>query len=65
MSNFFGKDDLITLCFQLGIDNEKMEYGSKDALAREIIKYCRKNDIDERLMNLIIEKRPFLFQPIK
>lgn len=65
LANLFSSDDLITLCFQMGIDHEMLNTIPKQAFAREIILYCSRNGRLETLYHLVQEKRPFIFQQDK
>lgn len=61
LTNLFSDDDLIELCFDLGIDYELLSGSSKIGKSAAMMKWAKNNNKSRRLYELIKEKRPFIF----
>ena len=58
MVRYFNKTELETLCFDLGIDKDDLPNATKPELAQEIILYCERHGMLERLLDICREQRP-------
>ena len=54
----FGMDDLRTLAFDLGLDVEDLRQERKTQIVLDLIQHCERYAITERLMLLVLERRP-------
>ena len=54
----FNDSELRDLCFDLGVDYESVEGGTRDAKARELITYLQRRDRLTELIDLCRERRP-------
>lgn len=61
LTNLFSEDELITLCFELGIDYEQLPGSSKLGKAREIIKFCDRRNLLKKLHHKVKMERPYVF----
>ncbi|MEZ4591811.1 MAG: hypothetical protein R3D55_11825 [Chloroflexota bacterium] len=61
LTNLFSEDELITLCFELGIDYELLPGSSKLGKAREIIKFCDRRGLLKKLHEKVRAERPYVF----
>ena len=59
ITNHFNRDELITLCFDLGIDHEAFpENISKHRMVQEIISYCQRHGKTDELLAYCQMSRP-------
>lgn len=61
LTNLFSEDELITLCFELGIDYEQLPGSSKLGKAREIIKFCDRRNKLKKLYDKVKAERAYVF----
>lgn len=54
----FSTSEIRDLCFDLGIDYEKLSSETKGDLARELISYCDRHGFSSRLAMKVLELRP-------
>jgi hypothetical protein len=57
----YSDQELRDLCFQLNVDYESLEGGSKDAKARELVTYCERHDLRGQLIAALRQDRPAQF----
>ncbi len=55
---YFNREELEDLCFRLGIDKDDLPSATKPELAKEVILYCERHGMLERLLELCREQRP-------
>lgn len=60
MMDTFNMQELFTLCFELGIDEETLTYQNKPELARAILQRAKRQGQLDGLVAVCREKRPFL-----
>lgn len=58
LAEYFNRDELKTLCFDLGVEYENLEGETLDGKTREIIKYCYKRGLLDELIEQCREARP-------
>lgn len=58
MVRYFNKEELEDLCFDLGIDKDDLPNATKPELAKEIILYCERHGMLERLLDICRRQRP-------
>jgi SOS regulatory protein LexA len=58
LNNYFNKSELHGLCFELKIDYENLSGKGKSDKVRELIEYCRRHGITDKLINKCSELRP-------
>ncbi|MCL4265031.1 MAG: hypothetical protein KJ069_17575 [Anaerolineae bacterium] len=58
LNDYFNTDELIELCFTLGIDYENLGGDSKTEKILELIKYCERHGHTDDLINTIQRARP-------
>lgn len=58
MTRYFTRSEMITLCFDLGIDKDAFPDLNKVEFAQEIILYCERYDLMPELLTLCREQRP-------
>jgi hypothetical protein len=64
LTEYFSEEDLKTLCFELDIDYDALEGGSKTSKARELVAYCENRDRLADLATALRKARPTLQVPI-
>jgi hypothetical protein len=57
LAEYFNRDELRTLCFDLGIDHESLPE-EKDGMARELVAYCERHSRIPELVEKCRELRP-------
>lgn len=61
LRTYFDTDELMTLCFELGIHSDDLAgYGSKTRMSFELVDYLRRRDRLDDLLYLLEQERPFL-----
>ena len=63
MLRYFNKPELESLCFDLGIDRHDLPNATKQELAQEIILYCERRQLTERLLEICRRQRPLAEWP--
>jgi tetratricopeptide (TPR) repeat protein len=54
----FNVDEIKTICFKLGIDDESLQWDGKEALVREFVKYSFRKSIISQVTELLKQERP-------
>lgn len=63
LTEFFGIEEIRTLCFDLNIDHEQLPSQSKEALVRELVIYCQRRGRLDALIEECRKARPQLEWP--
>jgi len=58
LNQYFDREELITLCFGLGIDYDNLRGEGKAAKARELVQYCERHGLTEKLVQACARSRP-------
>ena len=60
LEEYFSIEDINGLCFNLGIDDQEIKGDTKSVRARELVKYCKHNNLLGRLVSAMKKERNFL-----
>jgi hypothetical protein len=60
LNTYFSMDEIESLCFEMGIDDENLRGQTKEAKARSLVRYCVARDRLEELKRLMRVQRPNL-----
>ena len=60
ITKLFNKDELQTLCFDLGIEYEELTGDTKSSIVRDLILYCNRHGRKSKLLEAVFELRPNL-----
>lgn len=63
LSQAFSRDELNVLCFELGLDPDELDYGTKSELIWQIVGWCQRRGKVASLIALCREQRPHISWP--
>jgi chromosome segregation ATPase len=58
LNRYFNKEELRTLCFDLGIDYDSLRGEGKAAKARELVQHCERHGLTAKLIKACAQLRP-------